>query len=338
MIRIISSIDRFRGDSKGPFSRQFTSWCFAIARNTLYAEIVQIGKRNRNFVPQNLEGDNRSFDETISDLYYHGRPPDTAFKDPSVEGGVSENTKRIDFNQFIDSWFGKNLTDRQRQIVALRHAGKGNSEIAAELGFYRSTIGKAVMKIKSKVENDLLRPVKFRPVIEFRDEGVIGLSEKSLDSAIQHGKLKVIRILGWVYTTLEFIGEYLAERRDGLDQAQALNGFVPIGTHASPAEYNSILRNSKYRRAVVFTSGRAYIHPEDLEEIKKQRNQRPVKPDQKIPPAEGYVVLKTVVKTAAESSRYRDAIVDGRLKAIKENGIVWVTPEAINEYNARYKP
>lgn len=337
IIRITASIDKFRGDSERPFSHQFTSWCFAIARNTLYTELAQMAKRNRSFTPQNLDGDDRSFDETISDLYYHSHPYDAVSADPLPKEVDDEKLGQIDFNQFLDNWFDRNLTERQQYIVARRKAGKGNSEIADELGLYRSTIGKKVMKIKSKVETNLLRPARFRPLKEFRDEDVVGLSKKSLDSAVEHGKLKVIRVLGRLYTSLECIGEYLAERRDSLDKTQALSGLVYIGNYTSPVEYFTLLRNSQYRRLLVFISGRAYIHPEDLEDIKRKRNQKEDRFAEKLPPDEAYVALRTIVKTAAVYSRYRTAIVEGRLEAVKKDRNFWVKPEVIAEYNERYK-
>lgn len=335
IIKIAAGLKKFRVDSERSVPYQFTSWCFKIARITFYEELIESGKRERSFVPQNPYEQDEPFDEIISGLHYQYNPHDYTFSDPSSE--EDEEIEKPNIQQLLNDWFDKNLTKRQQYIVVQRATGKGNMEIGGELKLYRSTIGKEAMKIKRKIEDDLLRPANFRPLKEFRDESITGLGNKSLYSAVVCDRLKVVRVLDRVYTSPECIEKYLAGRRDNLDKAQTLNGLVYIGDHTSPGEYFSLLRNSSYRRLLNFVNGRPYIHPEDLEDIKKRRNQNPTKPTKILPPVEGCVELRSIVQTHTEYAKYKTAILAGRLEAVKERRIFWITPEAISEYNERYK-
>lgn len=336
IIKVYSSLDRFRGDSKRPVPYQFTSWCFAIARSTLYAGLRELPKREKDFVPQNREGDNRSFDEIISDLYYHHNHEAVSTNPPS-EKGSDKKTEQTDFNQILGAWFDRNLTERQRFIIVQKTTGKRNAEIGHELQLSDTSIDKEVRRVRLRLERELLDPANFKPLIEFRNENVEGLEKGPLTQAAIKGRLKVIRVLGRVYTSLECIGEYLANRRDSLDKTQALNGLVYIGSHTNYNEYFSLLRYPLYRKFLVFVDNRAYIRPEDLKEIKDRRNQKPIKPSKVLPSVDGYVRLIDIARTHTEYARYRSAIKAGRLDAIKQDGSFLVAPAALSEYDKKYK-
>lgn len=354
MIKIASNLDKFHINLEGPlpvsrhpFPVRFTYWCFRIAKNTLYEGLRELAKRERNFVPSIPDGQNNSFDEIISHLAYNFSSSDPVFMDPTSMGEIDkqvdpgkQDNEVIEENsmcQLLNTWFDQNLIGRQRDVVAQKMVGKQNAEIAAEMNLHDTTVDKIICRARNKVVEELFSQANLSPLKSFRDDNIAGLGKEILSTAAMNGRLKVIKILGRVYTTPEFIREYLITRRDNLDKNQVIQGLVYIGEHTTYDEYNSLHSNYHYRKLLVRINGRYYIRPEDLEDIREKRSQRASQPAKILPTIQGYMNLKDVVKTNSEFSRCRAAILAGRLEAIKERRNFFVTTTAVAEYYEKYK-
>ena len=221
----------------------------------------------------------------------------------------------------------------QNTVVIHSKKGKNLQEIAEVAGINKGQLRYEIRKARRIIEEDLLQPAGFCRITEFRDKSVEGLSKNALNQASVNGKLKVVKILGFYYTNKDNINEYLATRRDNVNESQLSEGYIFVGDHVTVAEYAVLRNHTGYRRELLaYVGNRAYIKNEDLEEFRKQRGTRTIKFDE-----DGNANLSDLAPTAIDYARYLKAVKAGKLNAIRRGNRWLTTPGAIQEYESNKK-
>src|SRR3989344_5432260 len=263
LIAVVRNLDGLSFKQEDSFAEQFTRSCFGIAKKVLNGEMRRLAARKEIFSEVSLD-------------WVQAKGLGDQVDRQSLKSEEEERGKIA-----LKRWLSGHLSTMQNTVVIHSMKGKNLQEIAEVAGINKGQLRYEIRKARRIIEEDLLQPAGFCRITEFRDKSVEGLSKNALNQASVNGKLKVVKILGFYYTNKDNINEYLATRRDNVNESQLSEGYIFVGDHVTVAEYAVLRNHTGYRRELLaYVGNRAYIKNEDLEEFRKQRGTRTIKFDE----------------------------------------------------------
>jgi len=197
------------------------------------------------------------------------------------------------------------LTPRERQVVALRAAGKSNQEIARELGIAETAVKQHASRARTRIENTILRPAGLEPTYSLPDG-------RELSRLARSGEIQAVNVMGVFYVKEEWLPEDLSQTH------------IRVSDIATNAEMIAFRRLHPDRLRTYKRSN--YILPTDLPLLREIQDRKQGERRAIPPPSEGYVAIPDIAANRTESGRlyghlragdFSDVIRRGRVRFVR---------------------
>lgn len=200
---VSGAIPRFENSGPRTFTQNLHSYCYAVARYTLYDYLNEEYKRPRTYELTGKEKEQSKVEE----------------KEPEQTGNA------ITWEMFWEK-VKEVLPPRQWQIVDQIRTGSRNETVIRNLGLSRTSYRREIRTAKQTISDTLLVPAGLKAITdpEFR-----ALSTDILKGACARGFMDAIKILGRWYTTEDAFNRYICRRNEQYNRlGQHIGSETPL--------------------------------------------------------------------------------------------------------------